>query len=714
MSDSESSLRLEIGHVLFLDIVGYSKLLITEQSELLRKLTEAVRATAQFRAAEAEGKLVRLPTGDGMALVFRNSPEVPVQCALELGERLKAHSDLLVRMGIHSGPVNEVADVNERANITGAGINMAQRVMDCGDAGHILVSKRVADDLEQYPQWRSLLHDLGEAGVKHGVRLHIFNLYTDDAGNSARPLKFGRGKRGAVVAATSPANLWRARPGALVAALAATIVAAIVLLAFFHGRNESHSPPASGTRSTAVVADKSIAVLPFLDLSQAKDQEYFCEGISEEILDVLAKVEGLRVVARTSSFSFKGKDVAVAEIAQKLGVQNVLEGSLRREGNRIRVTAQLINARDGFHLWSETYERELQGVFAMQDEITHAITDALKLKLIGPRPAAEKTQSAEAHDLYLQGVFYSNKSTEADLRKSLDFFQRALEKDPNSARAWTGIAKDWDWLADAYVKPLEAYPAMKAAALKAVALDDGEAEAHAYISEAIRVLDWDISGAEAELRRALVIDPNSGTAHLFLALNVGVQGRREESLAEVRAAVQADPLSSLVANMAAVGALANGDVEEATGLAKRGMELDPSYIYIPVLGYVYLQKGMLPEAIEVFEKAQQTTGTPQPGLAIAYARNGREAEAREILANLEHIANTQYFSGEDIASVYVALGDHDSAFTCLERARDEHSGPLHAVAVRAAFAPLHSDPRFPAFLKRIGLDPAKLLGRFGK
>src|SRR6266849_2057602 len=177
-AEVKKEIQLEIGHVLFIDIIGYSKLLITEQSELLRRLSDVVRETEQFRIAEAEGKLVRLPTGDGMALVFRNNPEAPVKCALELSKKLKVHPELSVRMGIHSGPVNEVADVNERTNITGAGINVAQRVMDCGGAGHILLSRHVADDLEQYPQWRPNLHDIGECEVKHGVRLHVFNLYT--------------------------------------------------------------------------------------------------------------------------------------------------------------------------------------------------------------------------------------------------------------------------------------------------------------------------------------------------------------------------------------------------------------------------------------------------------------------------------------------------------------------------------------------------------
>src|SRR2546428_8905107 len=229
-STSPSGVKLEIGHVLFIDIIGYSKLLITEQSELLRRLTDVVRETEQFRFAEAEGKLVRLPTGDGMALVFRNNPEAPVQCALELSKRLKAHPELSVRMGIHSGPVNEVADVNERTNITGAGINVAQRVMDCGDAGHILLSKHVADDLEQYPQWRSHLHELGECEVKHGQKISVVNLYDDQVGNPQRPEKFGKTQEqpAAMAAASHPP-----RKNLLIAVAALVAIGSAIVLVYF-------------------------------------------------------------------------------------------------------------------------------------------------------------------------------------------------------------------------------------------------------------------------------------------------------------------------------------------------------------------------------------------------------------------------------------------------------------------------------------------------
>src|SRR5207248_10692186 len=323
---------------------------------------------------------------------------------------------------------------------------------------------------------------------------------------------------------------WIRSPTAVVFLL---LVAALALaLPFYWHRNLTTSSP----------PEKSIAVLPFLDLSETKDQEYFCDGISEEILEALAKVDGLRVVARTSSFSFKGKSVNARKVGEKLDVANVLEGSLRREGNRVRITAELVNARSGFHLWTETYDRELGGLFALQDEITRAIVDALKIKLAVSLPAREQRNTA-AYDRYLQGLFFSNKSSEEDLRRALTFFQRGVEKDPTFTRAWTGIAKVWYFLADVYVKPLEAYPASKDAALKAIALDEKDPEAHCYLSEAKRVLDWDLAGADAELKRALELDPNSAPAHFFSALVPLFRGELKEGLQLVLEAKQLDPVS---------------------------------------------------------------------------------------------------------------------------------------------------------------------------
>src|SRR5205809_1608897 len=328
------------------------------------------------------------------------------------------------------------------------------------------------------------------------------------------------------------------------------------------------APPANS-------AEKSIAVLPFNDLSPAKDDTYFSDGIAEELLGALAKVDGLRVAARRSSFWFKDKEAELAEIATRLNVGHVLEGSVRRDGNRVRVTAELIDARAGFTMWSETYEREMHGIFALQDEITRAIVDTLKLKLAIAPPSAPR--STEAYDDYLQGLFYSDKSTEDTLRKSLRFFTRALDKDPRFARAWTGIAKAWLWLADAYVPPLEAYPKVRDAAVRALELDDQEAEAHVYLAESKRILDWDLDGAEAEFNRAVEIDPNSTPSNYFVAALHAARGNRDKALAYLQRTSKIDPASLWVSNFACELYRYFGLYDAATVAAKRALQLDPTF-----------------------------------------------------------------------------------------------------------------------------------------
>src|SRR5205809_4669443 len=325
-SASSSDVKLEIRHVLFVDIVGYSKLLITEQSEQIQKLKEIVRRTEQFRLVEAEGKLLRLPTGDGGALGFHNSPEAPVLCALEVSKALKNHPELRVRMGVHSGPVNEVTDLNEQANIAGAGINIAQRVMDCGDAGHILLSQRVAEDLAQYGEWQSQLHDLGDVEVKHGARVHVFNLYNKELGNPEVPEKLRQAK-----GQTTPAGA---------------------------GRGE----------------ELWVAVLPFKS-SGDPEMESFANGLGEDITTGLSRFRYLSVVASASATRLKEETGDERTLGAKLGARYVLEGSIRKGGSSIRVSAQLVDTQTGARLWAETYNRDLQTstIFAAQDDVATRI-----------------------------------------------------------------------------------------------------------------------------------------------------------------------------------------------------------------------------------------------------------------------------------------------------------------------------------------------------
>ena len=320
-AEIKQEIELEIGHVLFVDIVGYSKLLINEQRALLETLNSIIRSTDEFRRAEAARRLIKIPTGDGMALVFYTSPEAPVECALEIARADIKHPELELRMGIHSGPVDGVLDVNERTNVAGAGINMAQRVMDCGDAGHILLSKRVAEDLAQYGHWKPYLHDLGECKVKHGVRFHIVNLYTDDLGKAELPKKFMALKK-------QNARLrWMAIAAGLFAL--AAILAGVTAYSHYHAR------------AMPVAPEKSIAVLPFANLSSDKENAYFADGIQDEILTRLSKIADLKVISRTSTEHYKSAPDNLPEIARQLSVAHILEGSVQKNGDAVRVNVQL-------------------------------------------------------------------------------------------------------------------------------------------------------------------------------------------------------------------------------------------------------------------------------------------------------------------------------------------------------------------------------------
>src|SRR5438309_6240815 len=315
--EAKPNQRLEIAHVLFIDIVGYSTRLTDQQQGLVDRLNQVVRSSDEFNRAAAAGRLKKIPTGDGMALIFHESTEQPVECAVEISRVVKHHPDLRVRMGVHSGPVSGVTDVNGRVNAAGVGINIAQRLMDCGDAGHILLSKRVAEDLQQNGRWRPHLHDLGEVEVKHGDRVHVFNFYTDDAGNSDRPKKLVQVKP-ELGSAVSPAEK---------------------------------------------VAPKKkrffICVLPFANMSGDPEQEYFSDGISEDIITDLSKVSALSVIARNSAFAFKGKNVDVLQVARQLKVSHVLEGSVRKAGGRVRIKAQLTDGAHTEHISAERDDRDL-------------------------------------------------------------------------------------------------------------------------------------------------------------------------------------------------------------------------------------------------------------------------------------------------------------------------------------------------------------------
>jgi tetratricopeptide (TPR) repeat protein len=384
----------------------------------------------------------------------------------------------------------------------------------------------------------------------------------------------------------------------------------------------------------------------------------------------------------------------------------VLEGTVRRDGNRVRVAAELIDAREGFTIWSETYEREMHGIFAVQDEITCSIVDALKLKLaIAP---SSPSRSMEAYDLYLQGLFLSDKSTEEALRQSLEFFTRALEKDPRFARAWTGIAKSWLWLADTYVEPLEAYSKVREAAVNAINIDDSEAEAHVYLAETKRILDWDLRGAEAEYIRAFEIDSNSTTSNYFIAAFYAAVGYRDKALTYLSRTAKIDPASLWVSNFACEIYRYFGLIDEAMAAGERSLQLDPTFLYgEPLLAALYREMGRFDDAIDLYKKSQDISGRVPFGLAITYAKMNRREEAVEIL-KAACASRGSYTPGDAIAHVYVELEEEEDAIRELQRAYEEHSSSLHFIGIAPEFAPLRPDKRFISIVKRMGLEPERV------
>jgi TolB-like protein/Tfp pilus assembly protein PilF len=417
-AEVKKEIQLEIGHVLFIDIVGYSKLSIDDQHAAIEELNRVVRASEQFQRAEAADRLLKIPTGDGMALVFYTSPEAPVQCAVEISRSLKQKTQLQLRMGIHSGPVSGVIDVNEQANLTGGGMNMAKRVMDCDDAGHILLSKRVAEDLEGYERWRPFLHDLGSCEVKHGVRVEVVNLYADQFGNAKLPLKLAAQKRRARMR-------WAAMATALFAL--AAIIGGIAILSRY--------------RVPLAAPEKSIAVLPFENLSEDKANAYFAEGIQDEILTRLSKIADLKVISRTSTQHYKSAPGNLREIAKQLGVAHILEGSVQKSGDAVRVNVQLIRATNDSHLWADTFDRKLIDVFFVESEVAKAIAEQLRVHLTGREEqvlAAKPTENVEAYDAYLRGLAYNLKTatTPANSLGAQKYLREAVRLDPKFALAW--------------------------------------------------------------------------------------------------------------------------------------------------------------------------------------------------------------------------------------------------------------------------------------
>ncbi len=455
----------------------------------------------------------------------------------------------------------------------------------------------------------------------------------------------------------------------------------------------------------------SIVVLPFTNMSSDPENEFFADGITEEIINALAQIEDVRVVARTSAFSFKGKHVDLRTVGECLKVTTVLEGSVRKSGNRLRIMAQLINVADGCHLWSERYDRELQDIFEVQDEIARTIANRLKVTLRAERQkplVRVGTKNLEAYQLYLKGRFHWNKRTPDGMQKAIEYFQEAIAEEPTYALAYTGLADTYNLASFLNVfPPAEVMPKAKAAATRALEIDDSLAEAYVSLGYASFTYDWDWTAAGRHFQQALDLNPSYARNHVFYSLYLSSLGRFEKAVTVAKQALDLDPASPAVSHVLAVQLYLSRQFDQAIQQSHTTLEMDPHYgVAYAMLGQAYASKGYYREAVPDLEKYLELTRGGATALALlgyAHARLGERNEALRILDKLEVVSKRSFVTGFSFALVYAGLEDKDQAFRWLEKACEERFNRLAYLKVEALWDPLRSDPRFAELLRRVGI-----------
>jgi serine/threonine-protein kinase len=605
-------------------------------------------------------------------------------------------------MGVHSGPVEEVIDVNERSNVAGAGITIAQRVMDCGDAGHILLSKRIADDLGQYSQWQPHLHDLGECEVKHGMKIGLVNLYTDELGNSAMPEKVKKEQRSKVGQRSS-----NRRKRAL-ATLALVMV--IALVGGFWSM--AHRAGQKSTTTPVPADERRIAVLPFKPLIAENRDQVLELGMADTLIAKLSTTRRIIVSSLNAVRKYSGLEQDSSAAGRELQVNSVLEGNVQKVGDRIRVTARLINVADGASLWAGTFDEKFTDVFTVQDAISQKVADALALRLTGEeqkRLTRRYTDNVEAYQLYLTGSYHLDKLIPPEIRTAIGFFQQAIDLDPNYALPYFGLAQANRSLAiTSDVASKDCLPQAKAAAKRALEIDDSLAEAHASLSFILIWFDWNWADGLREAERALALNPNSAFAHFAYGHVLSDLGRHDEAIAEIARARELEPVSLLV--RALEGNFLNHARRdtEASAILQRALELDPNFwITHLILGKVYTQQRKYAEAIAEFTKAKELShGNSEAIASIGYvaALAGDKPRARAVLDELKNLSNQHYIPPVNIALVNNGLKDQNEAIAQLEKACDDRDVRLTFLKVEPRWDSFRSNPRFVAILKRIGLQ----------
>jgi TolB-like protein/DNA-binding winged helix-turn-helix (wHTH) protein/Flp pilus assembly protein TadD len=456
---------------------------------------------------------------------------------------------------------------------------------------------------------------------------------------------------------------------------------------------------------------RSLAVLPLESLSTDASQDYFADGMTDELISDLGQISALRVISRTSAMVYKHARKPLPQIARELNVDAVVEGTVLRSGNQVRITAQLIEAATDKHIWSQSYEGELRDALALQNKVAKAIADQIKINLNPQERVALKNArvvNPEAYESYLKGRYFWNKRTADSLKVALAYFNHAIDEDPKYAPAYSGLADTYALLADweyGVMTPKEALPKAKAAAIKALELDSMLGEAHNSLAFCLDVFDWDLDSAGKEFRRAIELNPSYATAHQWYASHLIVLGRNDEAIAEMRKAESLDPLSLIISADLADFLVIAHSYDESIRESRKTIEMDPNFALAHnQLGQAYLQKQMDEEAVAELQKAVQLSGnspTCTANLACAYVASGKRNEAEKLLSDLEKRSSSSYSHASEIAEIYVALGDTDQAMNWLEKCFEDRFNP--SVLLRPGFDPLRSDPRFKDLLRRIGL-----------
>ena len=682
------SSQRKLAAILSADAAGYSRLMSDDEAATLRSLNES-RDVFRKRIESHGGRLIDT-AGDSVLAEFSSAVEA-VDAADEIqrelakrNHQLAGHRRMPFRIGINLGDVIGQED----GTIYGDGVNVAARLQQLADPGGICISGPAFDQVEgKLPLQFEFIGEQQVKNIAKPVRVYQFE----------QPSEVGR--------TTRPGNALAFRPARKTIAMMATIVVVIAAV----GGYALHRSSSSSTPS----AVHRLAVLPFSNLSADAENEYFADGITEEMISQLSKIRGLEVIARTSVMTYKGKDKKIDEIGRELNVSAVLEGSVRKSDNNIRVTAQLIDVSNQAHLWSQDYDRELKSVFAIQSEIAKSVASALEVKLASSeRQQIEKkgTEDPKAHELYLKGLYHFNKQTADGFEKSIEYYKQAIDIDRSYAQAYAALAFTRDlqgWYG--LVPDNQAFPGAKAMALKALEFDSSSVIALSILAD-VTNLEWDRTNAEALYRRALSLSPNSAMVregHGIQVLSPG--GQHEEAIAELKRAVELDPLSAQYPDSLGWVLQMARQHDAAIEQFQKALQMEPTIaIALRGLGECYAYKGMHEKSIEAMQNAVKATdGSPYflASLGWAYGVAGQEKEALKILETLENKAKSEAVTPSDMARVHLGLGNKDQALYWLEKAYDERSGIwIFIWANRFPFFDgLREEPRFKALLTKVGL-----------